>query len=77
MTIMIGVLTALVILLLILGGVLAFSNARLWVEIIGMKNSTHQIQYIDPMEQLREHKLSSKEEQEINEQSNNPMGSII
>lgn len=29
--------------------VLAVSNAKLWVKILAMENSTHQIQFIDPL----------------------------
>lgn len=47
-------------------GVLAFSNARLWVELIAMKNSTHNIQFMDPVDLLRqqesEKKLTREEE---------------
>ncbi len=44
-----GFLIALVLLLLITVSVLAVSNAKLWVKMTGLENSTHQIQFIDPL----------------------------
>lgn len=85
-----GFLMAMVLILSCVVGVLAFSNARLWVELKAMQNSTHNIQFMDPAELIRkqnaeeaergngaertDRKLSPREEAEL---IRDPLGSLI
>ncbi len=75
-----GFLLAMVLILTGVVGVLAFSNARLWVELKAMQNSTHNIQWMDPAEIIRKQEsgpasgLTREEEREL---SADPLGSII
>lgn len=59
-----GLILALLIVLLIAVGILAFSNARLWVEMKAMQKSTHTLTYIDPLQQAF-NKPSKDEEAEL------------
>lgn len=46
-----GFILALMVIMLIMVGILAFSNAKLWVELKAMQKSTHTLTYIDPLQQ--------------------------
>ena len=60
-----GFILAMLVLVLIALGILAFSNARLWVEMKAMQKSTHTLTYIDPLQQAF-NKPSKDDEAEIN-----------
>ena len=60
-----GFILAMMVLVLIALGILAFSNARLWVEMKAMQKSTHTLTYIDPLQQAF-NKPSKDDEAEIN-----------
>lgn len=55
-------------------GVLAFSNAKLWVELKAMKQSTHTLTYIDPLKQHFGKPPSDKETEDF---VGNPMDTIL
>lgn len=70
---MIAYLTAFLVVTFIMAVLEGVAIAALWVEVKAMKESTHSIQYIDPLEKIKEQKLTQKEIDELNA---DPMGNI-
>lgn len=48
-------------------GVLAVSNMKLWIELKAMKQSTHTLTYIDPLQQTFEKAPTTEEQKEMSD----------
>ena len=61
------------VVILIACAVLAVSNAKLWVELLAMKSSTHTLTYVDPLQQAFSGKPNAKDDAKA---SADPLGNI-
>lgn len=65
MNLLIAILIVFVFIELVAIAALTLSNFKLWIEHEALKKSTHQITYIDPLQQNFQKPVTGEEEQEV------------